>query len=87
MHIVILQALARVLLLIQCMTISRIVGIVLLAAAAVLLFFGIQATGTFGEKVVEGVTGKYTHNTMVYIVSGVCAAAAGLALVVFKGKA
>jgi Protein of unknown function (DUF3185) len=68
------------------MSAARIVGIALLAAAAVLLLFGLQATNTFGEKIVEGVTGKYTQNTMAYLIAGAVAAAAGLGLTVFAPK-
>jgi hypothetical protein len=62
---------------------SRFVGIILLIAAAVLLGFGINATHAFGEKVVEGFTGKYTDNTMLYLISGAVCAAAGAALTFF----
>ena len=65
------------------MVASRILGIILLIAAAVLLGFGINATHSFGEKVVEGFTGKYTDNTMLYIIGGAVAAAAGAALTFF----
>ena len=65
------------------MVASRILGIILLLAGAVLLGLGVNATHAFGEKVVEGFTGKYSDNTMLYIISGTVCAAAGAALTFF----
>jgi hypothetical protein len=49
----------------------------------VLLYFGFNATETFGEKLVEGVTGKYSDHTMRYLVGGAGTAAVGLLLTLF----
>lgn len=64
----------------------RIAGIILLVLAAVLLFFGINATSSVGERIVEGVTGKYTRDTMIYIITGALAAGAGLGMTIVGFK-
>lgn len=65
---------------------GKILGIVLLVAGAILLYFGITATDSVGEQLVEGVTGRYTDNTMWYLIGGGVAAAAGLGLLLFGRK-
>lgn len=62
------------------------IGIVLLIAGLVLLFFGVQSTGAFGEKVVHEFTGRYTDSTMMYLVGGGIAAALGVVLLVVGRK-
>lgn len=50
---------------------TRILGIVALVIGVILLGFGLTATQSVTEKVVEGVAGRYTENTMWYIIIGV----------------
>lgn len=64
---------------------SKLIGIVLLAAGAVLLYFGINATNAPAEEISEALTGKYSDNTMMYLVGGGIAAVAGLFMLVKKG--
>ena len=52
---------------------NRIVGIVVRVAGVVLLVMGLQATDSIGEKLHEGLTGRYTDNTTWYIVGGIAA--------------
>ena len=69
------------------MNITRGIGLVLLILGAVLLYFGLQSTDSLGEKVVEGVTGRYSDGTMGYLIGGGAAGVLGLVLLVFgKGK-
>lgn len=69
------------------MNMKRVLGITLLIIGAVLLYFGLQSTDSFGEKIVEGVTGRYSDGTMGYIIGGAVSAAIGLGLLIFgKGK-
>jgi len=56
---------------------SRILGIILLVVGALILGFGINATQSITEQVVEGVSGKYTDNTMWYIIGGIAAMIGG----------
>jgi hypothetical protein len=62
------------------------IGIVLLIAGLVLLFFGVQSTGAFGEKVMHEFTGRYTDSTMMYLVGGGIVAALGVVLLVVGRK-
>lgn len=68
------------------MAISKLLGLVLLVGGVIALYFGFNATESLGEQVVEGVTGKYTDDTMMYLIGGGIAAAAGLALLIFGKK-
>jgi hypothetical protein len=65
---------------------QRVVGAVLLAAGIVLLIFGAQARGSFASKAKETFTGTPTNETTWYLVGGAVCAAAGVGLLVFKGK-
>jgi len=68
------------------MGIAKLLGLVLLVGGAIALYFGFNATESLGEQVVEGVTGRFTDETMTYLIGGGVAAAAGLALLVFGKK-
>lgn len=57
---------------------TKFLGVLLLAVGAVLLFIGVRATGSFGEQIVEGFTGRFTDGTMIYLVTGAIAALAGV---------
>ncbi len=52
------------------MNFTRVLGIVALTVGIILLGFGLTSTASVTEKVVEGVSGRYTDNTIWYIVSG-----------------
>lgn len=64
----------------------RILGIVILVVGVVLLLFGINSTQAVTEKVVEGFTGRFTANTMIYLIGGIAMIVGGGALVIFGGK-
>jgi hypothetical protein len=63
----------------------RIIGFVLLAVGVALLIFGFNASQSVGEQVVEGVTGRFTDATMVYIIGGIAAMVGGAALAIWGG--
>lgn len=65
------------------MNTSRIVGIVALAIGVVLLIFAQQATEAPVEELSNTLTGRYTDETMWYLVAGVAAAVGGGALLLF----
>ncbi|MEQ8251423.1 DUF3185 family protein [Oceanibaculum nanhaiense] len=65
------------------MNTSRIVGIVALAIGVVLLIFAQQATQAPVEELSNTLTGRYTDETMWYLVAGVAAAVGGGALLIF----
>jgi uncharacterized membrane protein len=64
----------------------RIIGFVLLAVGFILLLFGFNASQSVGEQVVEGVTGRFTDETMMFIIGGVAALVAGGAMAIWGGE-
>jgi len=65
---------------------KKVVGLVLLALGAVLLYFGLQATDAPLEQARESLTGDYSDRTMQYLIGGAVAAVAGVALLFFGRK-
>jgi len=59
---------------------NRLLGLVVLAIGIVLLGFGINASQAVTEKVMEGVSGRYTDQTMWYILGGIALIVGGAAL-------
>ena len=68
------------------MGITRIMGLVLLAVGVTLLIFGYNASQSVGERVVEGVTGHFTNQTMGYLIGGIAAIVGGATLSVWGGR-
>ena len=66
------------------MSSSKLIGIVLLALGLILLYFGVSATNAPMEEIGEAITGKYSDDTMMYLVGGGVAAAAGVFLLFIK---
>lgn len=60
---------------------NKILGIVILVIGIVVLGFGINSSQAVTEKVVENVTGRYTENTMWYILGGIALMVGGGALI------
>ncbi|MBA3236739.1 MAG: DUF3185 family protein [Parachlamydiaceae bacterium] len=61
------------------MGITRILGIVALIVGVLLLGFGLNSTQAVTEKVVEGVSGRFTDSTMWYILVGIAMIVGGVA--------
>jgi hypothetical protein len=64
----------------------RVAGIVLLAAGVALFIIGMNATGSMADRWSDFFTGHFTDATVLYIVSGLAAAALGMILFVFGGR-
>ncbi|MFA5677495.1 MAG: DUF3185 family protein [Pseudomonas sp.] len=56
---------------------QKLVGIVLIVVGVILLYFGWQASQSLGEQVVEGITGRFTDETMWYLIGGAVAVVVG----------
>jgi len=65
------------------MSMSRIAGIVSLVIGVVLLIFAYQASNTAVEELSNTLTGRYTDQTMWYLILGIAAAIGGGALLIF----
>jgi hypothetical protein len=63
---------------------SKLIGVGLLVLGGILLYFGINATNAPMEELGEAFTGKYSDGTMMYLVGGGIAAAAGLFMTLKK---
>ncbi len=61
----------------------RILGIALLVAGIVALYFGWQASEAPAEQVHEALTGRFTDETMWYFIGGGVAVVVGLVLALF----
>ena len=59
---------------------SRIIGLVILAVGVTLLIFGINASHSVSERIVEGFTGRYTDQTTWYLMGGIAAIVGGAAV-------
>ena len=62
----------------------KFMGIGLLALGAILLYFGVNATNSPMEELGEAFTGKYSDETMIYLIGGGVAAVAGLFMITRK---
>lgn len=67
------------------MNTAKLIGIGLLVLGAILLYFGFNATNSPMEELGETITGKYSDETMIYLIGGGVAAVAGLFMLTRKG--
>ena len=65
------------------MRMTQILGAVALVIGLVLLGFAYHASNAPMEQVSEAITGRYTNQTMWYLVLGIAAAVGGVLLVAF----
>jgi hypothetical protein len=65
------------------MTMTRVMGLVLLAVGVLLLMLGLTATDSLMEQISQMVTGHFTERTTWYIVGGIAALVCGAALALF----
>lgn len=63
---------------------SKLIAIALLSLGLILLYFGISVTDAPAEEIGEALTGKYSDNTMMYLIGGGVATAAGLFMLFIK---
>ena len=65
---------------------QRILGIVLLVAGIAALVMGMNASHSVGDQVSQTFTGRFTKETMWYLIGGGAAALFGLLMVFGGGK-
>jgi len=65
------------------MSMTQILGAVALVIGLVLLGFAYQASNAPMEQVSDALTGRYTNQTMWYLIVGIAAALGGVLLVAF----
>lgn len=65
------------------MTGTRIIGLAVLVVGVVLLVFAYQASQAPLEQLAEGITGRYSDETMWYLIGGVAAVVVGGGLAAF----
>lgn len=63
---------------------KKLLGVILIVAGAVLLYFGFNASQSLGDQLTETLTGRFTEQTMLMIVAGAVAVAAGAYLALRK---
>lgn len=63
----------------------RVIGIVIAIVGAVLLFFGLNSSHSVLDRASETLTGRYTQETMVYLIVGIVALVGG-ALTALVGR-
>jgi len=63
----------------------RVIGIVIAVIGAVLLYFGLNGSHSFVDQASQTLTGRFTQNTMTYIILGIVALVGG-ALTALAGK-
>lgn len=59
------------------MTTTRLIGLVALVIGVLLLYFGWQSTQSVGEQLSESLTGRFSDETMWYLIGGAAAAIGG----------
>lgn len=62
------------------MSTTQLLGVALLVAGLILLFFGWQSSQSVVDQVSETLTGRFTDTTVWYIVAGAASAAVGAVL-------
>lgn len=63
---------------------QRLVGVVLLVVGILLLYFGWQASESLGDQISQTFTGRFTQETMWYLIGGAAAAVAGAFMLFLK---
>lgn len=64
---------------------GKIVGVVLLVVGVMLVFFGWQGSESLGDQLTESITGRFTDETMLYLIGGAAAVIAG-AFLAFRNR-
>ncbi|NNF67048.1 MAG: DUF3185 family protein [Gammaproteobacteria bacterium] len=63
---------------------NKIIGVALLVAGAVLLYFGFNAANAPSAEIAEAITGQYSYRTMMFMGGGAVSAVVGLVMLIKK---
>lgn len=63
---------------------QTMVGVILLVVGLILLYFGWQSSQSLGDQVSEAFTGRFTSETMWFLIGGAAAIAAGAFMAFFR---
>ncbi|MDT8310000.1 MAG: DUF3185 family protein [Methylophaga sp.] len=63
---------------------NKVLGIALLVIGVILLFFGYNASQSLGEQMAESFTGRFSDETMWYIIAGAASVVVGAVLTLRK---
>lgn len=63
---------------------SKLLGIILLVVGVILLIFGWNASQSLGDQITETITGRFTDETMWFIIGGAVAVVVGAFLTLGK---
>lgn len=66
------------------MNAQKLLGLVLLVVGLILLFFGWNASQSLGEEFTETLTGRFTDETMWYLIGGAVMSIVGLILTITR---
>jgi hypothetical protein len=59
---------------------TKLIGLICIVAGAILLYFGWQSSQSIGDQLTESLTGRFTDDTLLFIIGGAVALVAGLYL-------
>lgn len=62
----------------------KLIGLGLLIAGGALLYFGVNATESPAEALSRTLTGRYSDETMIYLIGGGVAAVVGVAMLAVR---
>jgi hypothetical protein len=65
---------------------NRLLGIIPLVVGVVLLVIGVNASNSVVDQVSNTFTGRFTHATIGYILSGIALTLLGVLMVLFSGR-
>lgn len=59
---------------------TKLIGLICIVAGAILLYFGWQSSQSIGDQLTESLTGRFTDDTLFFIIGGAVAVVVGLYL-------
>lgn len=63
---------------------QKLLGVALLVAGVIILYFGWRSSESVSDQVTEAFTGRFTDETMIFIIGGAVALVAGIYMTLRK---